>query len=105
VRVHFAGEHALEFQLLDMGGKCIDVAGDCDCRTFVVFRFGELKQFVGAGQAVAESAYAVDDAVKRRPLLAELLRAPGVVPDVRIFELAGYFLEPFAPGVVVKDTP
>jgi hypothetical protein len=38
-------------------------------------------------------------------LLAELLRAFRVVPDVRILELAAYFLEPVALGVVVKDTP
>ncbi len=88
-----------------MGGKRIDVAGDRNGCPFVVFRFGELEQFIGAGQAVAERAYAVDDAVERCALLAELLRAFRIVPDVRILELAAYFLEPFALGVVVKDTP
>jgi len=34
-----------------------------------------------------------------------LLRALRVVPDVRIFQLAAYFLEAFALAVVVKDTP
>jgi len=88
-----------------VSGQCIDVAGDRDSCAFVVFRFGELEQFVGAGQAIAERAYAVDDAVEGRALLAELLRAFRIVPDVRILELAAYFLEPFALGVVVKDTP
>ncbi len=88
-----------------MGRQRIDVAGDGDGRAFVVFRFGEFEQFVGAGQAVAERAYAVDDPVERSALLAELLRAFRIVPDVWILELAVYFLEPFALGVVVKDTP
>jgi len=33
------------------------------------------------------------------------LRALGIVPDVRVFEFAPYFLEAFALDVVVKDTP
>jgi hypothetical protein len=47
-----------------MSGQRIDVAGDRGGCPFVVLRFGELEQFVGAGQAVAERAYAVDDAVE-----------------------------------------
>jgi hypothetical protein len=47
-----------------MGGQRIDVAGDRGGRPFVIFRFGELEQFVGAAQAVAERAYAIDDAVE-----------------------------------------
>jgi len=54
---------------------------------------------------MVQGADAVDDPVELGALLAELLRAFGVVPDVRVFQLAGYFLEPFGLGVVVKDTP
>jgi hypothetical protein len=34
-----------------------------------------------------------------------LLGALGVVPDVGIFELPPYFLQPLTLDVVVKDTP
>jgi len=88
-----------------MGGQCVDVVGNGNSRTFVRFGFGQFEQFRGAGQAIIQGANPVDDAVERRTLLAELLRPFRLVPDVRIFQLAGYFLEPFAPGIVVKDTP
>lgn len=37
--------------------------------------------------------------------LAQRLRLLGIVPDVRDFEFAGYFLETFLLAVVVKETP
>jgi hypothetical protein len=83
----------------------IDIGRHRDSGAVVFLGLGQLEQFAGAVQAVAQRAYAVDDPVERRPLLAELLGAFGVVPDVRVFQLASYFLEPFALGVVVKDTP
>ena len=88
-----------------MRGQTVDVGGDGDSRAFVFLGFRQFKQFARAGKAIAERPDAVDDPVERRALLAELLRALGVVPDVRIFQLAGYFLEPLALGLVVKDTP
>jgi len=39
-----------------------------------------------------------------RAVLAELLRAVRVIPDIRLFEFASYFLEAFALIVVIKDT-
>jgi hypothetical protein len=44
------------------------------------------------------------DAVELLLLLAELLRARRVVPDLRILELAVYRREPRFLGVEVKDT-
>jgi hypothetical protein len=35
----------------------------------------------------------------------EILSALRVVPDVRVFQLAGYFLQAFLLALVVKDTP
>ena len=58
-----------------------------------------------AAQTLAQCADAVDDAVELRAFLAELLRTLRIVPDVRVLELAPYFLEAFALGLVVKDTP
>jgi hypothetical protein len=37
-------------------------------------------------------------------LPAELLRALRVVPDLGLFQLAGYFLQALVLGVVIKDT-
>jgi hypothetical protein len=42
---------------------------------------------------------------KLRPLLPQRLRAIGLVPDVRLFELALDFGQAFRLAVVVKDTP
>jgi hypothetical protein len=105
VRVHLAREHALELELLDVPGQRVDVARDGGRSALVAFGLGQFEQFAGTGEVVAERTDAVDDAVERRALLAELLRALRVVPDVRVFQLAAYFLEPFAFAVVVKDTP
>jgi hypothetical protein len=105
VRVHSAGEHALEFQLFDVRSQTVDVIGDSGGSALVLLGFGQFEQLARAGKAVAERADAIDDPVERRALLAELLGALGVVPDVRVFQLASYFLEPLALGVVVKDTP
>ena len=105
VRIHLAGEHALEFELLDMLRQPFDVGGNRLGRAVVLFGLGQFEQFVGAVQALVERADAVDDLVERSALLAELLCAFRVVPDVRIFQFATDFLETFALGVVVKDTP
>jgi hypothetical protein len=43
--------------------------------------------------------------VQARPFAAQFLGAFRLVPDLGILELAVYFLEAFALGVVFKDTP
>jgi hypothetical protein len=103
--VHLAGEHALEFELFDARGKLVDVVRDrCD-RAFVVFVDRKIEQIAGFGQRVGQTADAADDALEARAFLAEILRALRVVPDVRVFELAGDFLETLGLGIEVKDTP
>ena len=88
-----------------MRGQAIDVLRDGVGGAGVVFGFSKVEQFVGPAESMVERADAIDDALELRAFLAELLRALGIVPDVRVFELAGYFLEPLGLGVVVKDTP
>jgi len=46
----------------------------------------------------------VDDAVERLLLLAELLRARRVFPDLRILEFAIYRRQPCSLEIEVKDT-
>jgi hypothetical protein len=64
-----------------------------------------LQQFFGPGETFIQRADAVDDLVQVSALLAQLLRALGVVPDVGVFQFPAYFLQALALGVVVKDTP
>jgi hypothetical protein len=40
-----------------------------------------------------------------RALAAQILRALRIVPDVRVFQFAGYFFQTLTLGRVVKDTP
>ena len=88
-----------------MRRESVEVGGNRFGGAVVLLGFGQVEQFAGPGQAVAERANAVDDPVERSAFLAELLGPLRVVPDVWVFELAGYFLEALALGVVVKDTP
>jgi hypothetical protein len=47
----------------------------------------------------------LDDQRQRGALAAQVLRVFGVVPDVRVFELAVYFDQAIMFVIVVKDTP
>jgi hypothetical protein len=46
----------------------------------------------------------VDDFLELRAFLAELLRPFRILPDIRLLELAGNFLQALALVVVIKDT-
>ncbi len=104
-RIHLAGEHALELELADFRGEVVDVVGDRRDRAFVVLANCEIKQIAGLAERIGQRADAADDAIEARALLAELLRALRVVPDVRIFKLARNFFEALRLGIEVKDTP
>ncbi len=105
VRIHLAGEHALEFELVDAARVTLDVLDDRIRGVLVVFQLDEVQQFAGADQAFAQVADAVDGLVQQRAFAAQRLRAFGVVPDVGTFQLAIDFFQTLDLGVVVKDTP
>jgi hypothetical protein len=88
MRIHFAGKHALKFELVDVRGEGIDVGRYGLDSAFVVFSCGQFKQFFRAGEAVGQAANAVDDLVERSSFLAQLLRVFGIVPNGRAFEFA-----------------
>ena len=88
-----------------MPGQLVDVVGYRLRGTFVVLGIGQLQQLVGAAKALGQLADAGDDLVQRGALLAEILRALRIVPDVGIFEFAAYLFETFGFRLVVKDTP
>ena len=74
-------------------------------RAFVVLADRKIQQIAGFAERVGQRADAADDALEIRALLAELLRALRVVPDVRVFELARDFFEALGLHIEVKDTP
>jgi hypothetical protein len=72
----------------------------------LVFLFGgHLQQIAGIGQAAVEIVDGVDDQRQGRALTPQILGVFGVVPDVRVFQLAVYFDQPIMLLIVVKDTP
>jgi hypothetical protein len=104
-RIHLAGEHALELELPDFRREVVDVVVDRRNRALVVLADREIEQVAGLAERIGQRADPADDAIEIRALLAELLRALRVVPDVRIFELARDFFEAFGLRIEVKDTP
>jgi len=54
----------------------------------VVFGAGKLEQLTGVGEPAAYAAQRADDGFERLLLLAELLGALRVVPQLRVLELA-----------------
>jgi hypothetical protein len=104
-RIHLAGEHALELELLDFRREVVDVGGNRRDRALVVLADRQIQQVAGLAERTGQRADAADDAIEVRALLAELLRALRVVPDVRVFELARDFFEAFGLRIEVKDTP
>jgi hypothetical protein len=105
MRIHLAGEHALEFQLLDPARIALYVVDDGLRRFLVVLHLGQFQQFAGAGQAVGQRADAGNGLVQQRAFAAERLRTLRVVPDVGTFEFAIDFFQTLYFCVVVKDTP
>jgi hypothetical protein len=71
----------------------------------VVLAFGQVQQFAGFAQAFFQAGDAVDVLFQAGTFAAQGLGVLGVVPDIRAFQLAVYFFQTLALGVVVKDTP
>ena len=105
VRVHLARKHALELETLHCRGQLHDIRLDFVGRPRVRLFSRELEQFPGVAQAARQLVQAADDLFQFGALASELLRAFRVVPDARLFELAGYFFETLVLVVVIKDTP
>jgi hypothetical protein len=104
IRVHFAGEHAPEFETLDSRLESLQVPLDFGRRGRVVFVDRERQEFIGIPQAVGYLVQPDNDLLQLRPLPAERLRPLGLVPDVRLFQLALDFGQTFRLLIVVKDT-
>ena len=105
VRVHLAGKHALELEPLHFGGQRRDVGLDLFGGPQVGLLGRQLQQISPASRKpLVSSIQAADHLLEFGALLAEFLRALGVVPDSGLFEFARYFLQPLVLVIVIKDT-
>jgi hypothetical protein len=97
-------EHAPELEIGNALCEPRRIGLDGQQRVVVGLLPRERVELAAVIDAALKRAQRVDDAVERLLLLAELLRARRVVPDLRILELAVYGGEPRLLGVEVKDT-
>jgi hypothetical protein len=104
VRIHLAGEHALEFQLLDLEGQSLGVRLDSLDGVRIGLGRGQIQELGGIGQGAREPIETADDLLELGAFLAQFLRAVRVIPNTRLLELALYFLQPLVLVVVIKDT-
>jgi hypothetical protein len=105
VRIHLAVEHALELELAHALFEIIGVLLDFGGRGFVVFTLGEIQQLGCVGDALRGAVELFELGGELGAFAAELPGLVWVLPDGRLFELAGYFFETFLLGVVLKETP
>jgi len=81
------------------------LAHDVRERALILLLGRELVQLRGLTERPVDAAERAYDDFERRALAPEVLCALGIRPDVRILELAVYFLETLALRVIVKGTP
>jgi hypothetical protein len=82
-------------------GFLVDIPG----RALIALGLGEVQQLRGVRDALGGALDLGDVGAQARAFPSELLRAPGIGPDRRLFELPPYFLEAFLLAVVLKETP
>ena len=104
VRVHLAGEHALELEPLDVGGELLRVPLDLGGGAGIGLVGRHLQELPRVAQAAAQAIEIVDDFLELRALPAELLRPIRIVPHARLLELASDSLQELVLVVVIKDT-
>jgi hypothetical protein len=88
-RIERVPEHPPELPLLDLGREAGGVALDRLQRRVVTFVAGELEELLRVAQAPVDGGQAADDGVELLLLLAELLGALRIVPDLGILERLG----------------
>ena len=102
VRVHGVGEHAAEFQRLELGfdtGKIVPYGQN---GIVVVFGAPHVEQFAAVGEGGEDAVDDQHDVFQYLFLTAEFLGALGVFPDGRIFDQAADFLQAILLAVIVE---
>ncbi|RMS27317.1 hypothetical protein ALP71_05775, partial [Pseudomonas coronafaciens pv. garcae] len=105
VGVHFATEHAAEFELFQRRTQTLDFGSHVIDGGLVFFFGGHQQQVFGIDQSGGHFVQGFDDLRQQRALAPQLLGVGRVVPDVWIFELAVDFGQTIMFVIVVKDTP
>ncbi len=86
------------FEACEIGHELID-------RIVIVLLDGKFEQVVRVREPRGQCVQHSNDLFEPGPFLAEGLGTLGLVPDIRLFELALNLGQPFRLSVVVKDTP
>ena len=98
-------EHALQFELAHAGFEPIGILLDFGGGGFVVLAFCELEQLGSVGDSLGGAVDFLELGGELGAFAAQLSCFIRVLPDSGVFQLAGYFFEPFLLGVVLKETP
>jgi hypothetical protein len=104
MRVHLAGEHSLELESLDVGGELCRIPLDLGGGAGIGLFGRHIQELACVAQTAAQAIEIVDDFLELRALLAELLRPLRILPNIRLLELPGDFLQALVLVVVIKDT-
>jgi hypothetical protein len=104
VRIHFTGKHALKLESFDFPRRPVHVGLDLPGGRHVRLFRRQIDQLGGIVQTALKMIQTDDDLLEFGALLAQFLRALRVVPDARLLEFAGYFLQTLIFIVVIKDT-
>ena len=104
VRVHFARKHALKLEPFDFARRAVHVDLDFLGGGHIRLLRGQIDQFGGIAQAALQMIQADHDLLQFGAFLAQFLRAIRVVPNARLLEFPGYFLQALVLIVVIKDT-
>jgi len=105
VRIHLAGEHAQELELLHFVRELKAVGFDGLERLLVVLIRREREELGGFAEVLTDALERVDDFAEARALAAELLRPCLILPDVRRLELGEDLRQALFLGIELKDTP
>jgi hypothetical protein len=104
VRIHLAGEHALEFELLDLEGQSLGVGLDSLDGMQIRLCRGQIQQLPRIAQGARESIETADDLLELGAFFSQFLRTVRIAPNAGLLELALYFLQPLVLVIVIKDT-
>ena len=104
-RVHLAGEHPLEFQLLDLALHFAQVATERLDDFLIGFVDCQIEHFPGVTQTALQRIEGGDHRLQARTLAAQFLGLFRVIPDGRVFQFPAYFFQPVTLVIEVKDTP
>ncbi len=105
VFVHFAREHAAEFEHFQLGLQFVQFGDDVIHCTFITFFNSHIQQVFVIRQTFIKVIDGVDHGFQCGTFAAEFLGAFGVIPDIALGQFVFYFFETLNFVGVVKDTP